>query len=137
MKKKVQGEIIWRVTYQIDATEDKPRPEPVILILADSKGWKWLANEFVAMSKKIVSKAMIAVDDAEDHQHINAGFYKTINKRLSHPLELKLGLLTRRTRRHVLRKYHVDKLPASDTDMRPLFRRLIKSSEKQIRQMKW
>lgn len=131
MAKSENGEIIWRIQFLTNATGKTAHAEPVIVILADKKGWQYLTAEFSAMAKRKVTKRMIALDDADDHQHLSHQ-YKPVNSSLSHQMELRLGLLAPTTRNQTLQKYGIRESPKNE-DLPQLFTRLIRAATKDVR----
>jgi hypothetical protein len=128
--RKCRGEIIWRLTYQVDATTDKERPEPVILLLADKEGWQYLAEMFLRKAECPALEDDLYRGDPDDHWHLSKG-HPGVNAELSHALEFRLGTITPRNRDDVLDKYQIQPPRRSDRDMRYLFRRVIRAFEKE------
>jgi len=135
MAKRGNGEIIWRMIYLIDARGDTAHAEPVVLLLADRKGWQHLASLFAEMANRKISDGLIACGDPDDHQHLSHRYgpaNRLLNKALSHRFEFRLGLLHPKNRTQVLRKYRIARSPAR-MDLRQLFSELIRSAEKGVR----
>ena len=132
MAKGRNGEIIWRIEFQTNATGKTAHAEPVILILADKKGWQYLSAEFAAMAKRQVTKRMIAHGDADDHHHLGYK-YEPVNSTLSHKLEFRLGILTPETRRQTLQKYRIKPSPKGE-DLPRIFTKLVNAAKKDVRE---
>jgi len=133
MARKNHGEIIWRLTYQVDATTNKQRPEPVLLLLADKRGWLSLAKLFLRKAERPAPEYLgfRRNPDPDDHWHFGL-HHPGLNAELSHSLELRLGTITPQTRADVLDKYNILPPLKRDRDLRCLFRRLIREIKKDI-----
>lgn len=132
MAKSRNGEIVWRIQFLTNATGKTAHAEPVILILADKKGWQYLAAEFSAMAKRKATKSMIAAGDGDDHQHLDYK-YEPVNSSLSHQMEFRLGVLTPKTRSQTLKKYGIKPSPKGE-DLPRLFTSLVNAATKDVRE---
>jgi hypothetical protein len=128
MSDKPTGEIIWRLTYQVNATGPEQRPEPVLLILADKEGWLHMAKQFTQIAEL---KAGDPQTDPDNHHHLGYSD-PPVNGKLSHHMELRCGMLTPENRKAALGKYEIQEAPAADHDMRTLFATLIASASEEI-----
>jgi hypothetical protein len=102
------------------------------LLLADKKGWKYLATAFADLANRRATSKMRAGGDPDDHAHLGYE-YTPVNKALSHRFEFRLGILDSRTRVATLAKYKIKKSSES-ADLQLLFKQLIHAATKAVRE---
>ena len=109
-RSRTKPEIIIRHSWFINACGKKELPVPEILILANRKGFLWLANVLRKLADKKPGPFLLAHFDPEDHQHVGPRQSPGVfNQAQSDDVELRLGILTDFNRRAVFRKYGRDK----------------------------
>ncbi len=99
-------EVIIRKTCTFYEKQGKSYPIPELLLLANRTGFLWLSKVFARCARKTGEAMPAFARDPDDHEHLDQGDPQ-INPIHSDEFDFRLGILTRKNRRAVFKKYGI------------------------------
>lgn len=127
------AEIIVKEGYSLASTpQGDTIALPELIILANRKGFSFLAEVFDEMAKRGLGHAGAGDPDPDNHEHL--GWARPFNSALGDRVEIRLGIFTVANRSNVLARYGISKTSRSRGDLQNRFRRLIQQSRAAVEQ---
>ena len=87
--------------------EAKGRTYPVLslILLANRKGFLWLSDFFARRAQKAAHRAFWKNNDDDDAEHLDP-LFAPIDGKLSDEMEIRVGVLTKKNKNQVFKKYN-------------------------------
>lgn len=132
----MKPEVIVKLHFLLDCTGDDPVPIPQVRLFANQAGYHELSRDFARLSRLKDDPKNHGWDPTNHQQLIAHGKHTFFNPTLGDDIEFYCGILTKRNRKRVTKKYGLSRKSPFKNDGLAHFQWLLVEATRAVNEMK-